>query len=69
VKQEFKGKNSLVASNNSIGNDMSGTRYDVGAGMVARMSENVSLFGRGSVETGGSTNAAGKASGGVNITW
>ena len=69
VKHEFKGKNGLVASNNGIGNDMGGTRYDVGVGVVARVSEHVSLFGRGSVEFGGSTNVAGKASGGVKITW
>lgn len=69
VKHEFKGKNGLVASNNGIGNDMGGTRYDVGVGVVARVSENVSLFGRGSVEFGGSTNVAGKFSGGLKITW
>ncbi|MBA8862854.1 outer membrane autotransporter protein [Ochrobactrum anthropi] len=69
VKHEFKGKNGLVASNTGIGNDMGGTRYDVGVGVVARVSENVSLFGRGSVELGGSTNVAGKVSGGLSITW
>ncbi|WP_043063048.1 autotransporter outer membrane beta-barrel domain-containing protein, partial [Brucella anthropi] len=69
VKHEFKGKNGLVASNTGIGNDMGGTRYDVGVGVVARVSENVSLFGRGSVEFGGSTNVAGKVSGGLKITW
>jgi len=69
VKHEFKGKNGLVASNTGIGNDMGGTRYDVGVGMVARVSENVSLFGRGAVEFGGSTNVAGKVSGGLKITW
>jgi len=69
VKREFKGKNGLVASETAIGNDMSGTRYDVGAGVVARVSENVSLFGRGAIEFGGSTNIAGKVSGGLKITW
>ncbi|KAA9348011.1 autotransporter outer membrane beta-barrel domain-containing protein, partial [Ochrobactrum quorumnocens] len=69
AKREFKGKNGLVAAGTDIGNDMSGTRYDVGLGVVARVSENVSLFGRGSVEFGGSTNVAGKVSGGLKITW
>lgn len=69
VKREFKGKNGLVASDTAIGSDMSGTRYDVGAGIVARVSENVSLYGRGSVEFGGSTKVAGKVSGGLKITW
>ncbi|MEJ5027417.1 autotransporter outer membrane beta-barrel domain-containing protein [Brucella anthropi] len=69
VKHEFKGKNGLVASNTGIGNDMGGTRYDVGVGVVARVSENVSLFGRGAVEFGGSTNVAGKVSGGLKISW
>lgn len=69
VKREFKGKNGLVASNTGIGNDMGGTRADIGVGVVARVSENVSLFGRGSVEFGGSTNVAGKVSGGLKITW
>lgn len=69
AKHEFKGKNGLVAAGTDIGNDMSGTRYDVGVGVVARVSENVSLFGRGSVEFGGSTNVAGKVSGGLKITW
>ncbi|MFC5989731.1 autotransporter outer membrane beta-barrel domain-containing protein [Limoniibacter endophyticus] len=69
VKHEFKGKNGPVASETAIGNDMSGTRYDVGLGAVARVSENVSLFGRGSVEFGGSTEVAGKVSGGLKISW
>ncbi|MCV9908512.1 autotransporter outer membrane beta-barrel domain-containing protein [Brucella sp. HL-2] len=69
AKHEFKGKNGLVASGTGIGNDMGGTRYDVGVGVVARVSENVSLFGRGAVEFGGSTNVAGKVSGGLKITW
>ncbi len=69
VRREFKGKNGLVASGTGIGNDMGGTRYDVGVGVVARVSENVSLFGRGAVEFGGSTNVAGKVSGGLKITW
>lgn len=69
VKHEFKGKNGLVASNTGIGNDMGGSHYDVGVGVVAHVSENVSLFGRGSVEFGGSTNVAGKVSGGLKITW
>ncbi len=69
VKHEFKGKNGLVASNTGIGNDMGGTRYDVGVGVVARVSENVSLFGRGSVEFGGSTNVARKVSGGLKISF
>jgi outer membrane autotransporter protein len=69
VKREFKGKNGLVASGASIGNDMSGTAYDVGVGVVARVSENVSLYARGAVEFGGSTNVAGKASGGLKISW
>jgi outer membrane autotransporter protein len=69
VKHEFKGKNSLAASNTGIGNDMGGTRFDVGVGVVARVSENVSLFGRGAVEFGGSTNVAGKVSVGLKIAW
>ncbi len=69
VKHEFKGRNGLVASNTGIGNDMGGTRAEIGVGVVARVSENVSLFGRGSVEFGGSTNVAGKVSGGLKITW
>ncbi len=69
MKREFKGKNGLVASNTGIGNDMGGTRYDVGVGVVVRVSENVSLFGRGSVEFAGSNNVAGKVSGGLKITW
>ncbi len=69
VKREFKGRNGLVASNTGIGNDMGGTRADIGVGIVARVSENVSLFGRGAIEFGGSTNVAGKVSGGLKITW
>lgn len=69
VKHEFKGRNGLIASDNAIGNDMRGTRYDVGVGAVAKLSKNVGLFGRASVEFGGSTNVAGTVSGGLKITW
>lgn len=69
ARHEFKGKNGLVASDTAIGSDMSGTRFDVGAGVVARVSENVSLYARGAIEIGGSTNVAGKVTGGLKITW
>ncbi|WP_255461717.1 autotransporter outer membrane beta-barrel domain-containing protein [Brucella anthropi] len=69
VKRGFKGENGLVASNTGIANDMSGTNYDIGSGAVFRVSENVSLFGRAAVEFGGSTNVAGKGTGGLNINW
>ncbi|MEI4480651.1 MULTISPECIES: autotransporter outer membrane beta-barrel domain-containing protein [unclassified Phyllobacterium] len=69
VKHEFKGRNGLIASDTAIGSDMRDTRYDVGVGAVAKVSKNVSLFGRASVEFGGSTDVAGKVSGGLKITW
>ncbi|OIS91059.1 autotransporter outer membrane beta-barrel domain-containing protein [Brucella cytisi] len=69
ARHEFKGENGLIANGDRIGSDMSGTRYDVGAGVVARVNKDLSLYARGAVEFGGSTNVAGKVSGGFKITW
>ncbi|MFK4064172.1 autotransporter family protein [Brucella anthropi] len=69
VKHEFKGRNGLVAWDTAIGNDIGGTRYDIGAGVVARIDKNVSLYGHGGVELGASTNVAGKISGGLKVIW
>lgn len=69
VKHEFMGKSSLVASDTLISSDMGGTSFEVGVGAVAQISDNVSLFGRASVEFGGATELAGKVTGGLKITW
>ena len=69
VKHEFKGRNGLVASDTAIGNDMHGTRFDIGVGVVAKVSKNVSLYGRAAVEFGGRTDVAGKVTAGLKIVW
>ena len=69
VKHEFMGKSSLVASDTLISSDMGGTSFEVGVGATAQISDNVSLFGRASVEFGGATELAGKVTGGLKITW
>jgi outer membrane autotransporter protein len=69
VKHEFKGRNGLHVADTAIGSDMRGTRYDIGVGAEAKVAKNVSFFGRASVEFGGSTDVAGKVTGGLKITW
>lgn len=69
VKHEFKGNSGLVASGTPIGADMGGTRFDIGVGAVAKVSENVGIYGRAAVEFGGPSDVAAKVTAGLKITW
>ncbi|MCB5205578.1 autotransporter outer membrane beta-barrel domain-containing protein, partial [Neorhizobium sp. T786] len=55
VKHELRGKGGFTANGTSVGSDMGGTTFDVGIGATAKLSDNVSLYGRASVEFGGHT--------------
>ncbi|WP_332305125.1 autotransporter outer membrane beta-barrel domain-containing protein [Rhizobium sp. GR12] len=69
VRHEFKGNSGLVASGTPIGADMGGTRFDIGVGAVAKVSEHVGIYGRAAVEFGGPSDVAGKVTAGLRITW
>jgi outer membrane autotransporter protein len=69
VRHEFKGNSGLVASGTPMGADMGGTRFDIGVGAVAKVSEHVGIYGRAAVEFGGPSDVAGKVTAGLRITW
>lgn len=66
---DFKGDSELTASGDSIGADMGGTFYDIGAGLVAHVNGHLSLYARASDKFGGPVGQEGEVIGGFQYTW